>query len=69
MTVSYPKNISVGKAIVAKVNGTDYVPQPNTTFTNNSQYVMYFSGISGFTEYHPYNAPAAFVDVKGSVVL
>ncbi len=67
MDISYSKGIFINKAVVAKVNGTKYDAQSTNIFAAGSEYVMYFSEVTGFTEDHPYGAPAAFVDYKGSI--
>ena len=56
-------------AISTLNNGTKFDVQSDVDFNTGSEYVMYFSGVNGFTEYHPYDAPAAFVDLKASITI
>ena len=69
MIVSYPDGMDVKRAVLAKVNGSSVAPQASTIFADDSQYSMYLSGISGFTEYRPDNATTTFINVKGSDIL
>lgn len=73
MTVTYGGNATINKAVVAAIDQTSSssvaTPQVSTNFAKNTQYAMYFSGVSGFTENHPYGAPAGFVDSKASITL
>ena len=72
MTVTSGGNTTINKAVVAAVSqdsNSAVTPQTTTNFSKGTNYVMYFSGVNGFTENHPYGAPAGFVDAKGSIVL
>ena len=57
--------MSVEKASVS-VDGN---LQSSNVFEPGKSYVLYLSGVKGFTTFHPYGAPAEFVDIAGKFTI